>query len=389
MGRKQQPGLIQRNGLWHIDKCIKGHGRICESTGTHNLEEAEAYLTHRLEEIRQASVFGVRPRRYFADAAAEYLRRHEHKRSLERDAQDLEWLVAHIGEIPLDRVHDGSFDAVRKDARARHLSNGTLNRALSVGRRVLNLAATSWRDEHGLTWLVTAPVIGLVPDDLKRKPYPLDWEEQRLLFTELPDHLAEMALFSVNTGCREMEVARLLWQWEIKVPELSTSVFLIPADFGGRTPLSGVKNKQDRLVVLNSIAKSVIESQRGRHSKRVFTYSGRWGTSERQPVTRMYNTAWKYARANAAERYEKEIGSACPAGFRHVRVHDLKHTFGRRLRAAGVGFEDRQDLLGHKSARVTTEYSTPELAQLIEAANTVIKPSSRKSPAVTLLRRPA
>ena len=33
-----------------------------------------------------------------------------------------------------------------------------------------------------------------------------------------------------------------------------------------------------------------------------------------------------------------------------VRVHDLKHTFGRRLRAAGVSFEDRQDLLGHKSA---------------------------------------
>jgi hypothetical protein len=32
-----------------------------------------------------------------------------------------------------------------------------------------------------------------------------------------------------------------------------------------------------------------------------------------------------------------------------VRVHDLEHTFGRRLRAAGAGFEDRQDLLGHRS----------------------------------------
>ena len=35
-------------------------------------------------------------------------------------------------------------------------------------------------------------------------------------------------------------------------------------------------------------------------------------------------------------------------GFRRVRVHDLKHTFGRRLRAAGVSFEDRQDLLGQE-----------------------------------------
>jgi hypothetical protein len=32
-----------------------------------------------------------------------------------------------------------------------------------------------------------------------------------------------------------------------------------------------------------------------------------------------------------------------------VRVHDLKHTFGHRLRAVGVGFKDRKVLLGHKS----------------------------------------
>ena len=40
-----------------------------------------------------------------------------------------------------------------------------------------------------------------------------------------------------------------------------------------------------------------------------------------------------------------------------VRIHDLKHTFGRRLRAAQVSLEDRQDLLGHKSQRITTHYS--------------------------------
>jgi hypothetical protein len=34
----------------------------------------------------------------------------------------------------------------------------------------------------------------------------------------------------------------------------------------------------------------------------------------------------------------------CPKGFRNVRVHDLKHTFGRRLRAAGVPLETRRVL---------------------------------------------
>jgi DNA invertase Pin-like site-specific DNA recombinase len=32
-----------------------------------------------------------------------------------------------------------------------------------------------------------------------RQPYPLSWDEQVRLFRELPAHLAEMALFAVNT----------------------------------------------------------------------------------------------------------------------------------------------------------------------------------------------
>jgi hypothetical protein len=68
----------------------------------------------------------------------------------------------------------------------------------------------------------------------------------------------------------------------------------------------------------------------------------------------MLNSGWKKAR--------KKVGL-------DVRVHDLRHTFGRRLRAAGVSFEDRQDLLGHKSQRITTHYSAAELGNLMTAAN--------------------
>ena len=69
-----------------------------------------------------------------------------------------------------------------------------------------------------------------------------------------------------------------------------------------------------------------------------------------------------------------------------VRVHDLKHTFGRRLRAEGVSFEDRQDLLGHRSGRITTHYSSAELQNLYEATNKVC--SKKQSGVVlTLIRR--
>lgn len=60
-----------------------------------------------------------------------------------------------------------------------------------------------------------------------------------------------------------------------------------------------------------------------------------------------------------------------------------------RVRAAGVSFGDRQDLLGHKSGRITTHYSGAELANLISAAEKVCEDDSRKSPATTILRRKA
>jgi hypothetical protein len=51
---------------------------------------------------------------------------------------------------------------------------------------------------------------------------------QAVSFPELPDHLARLALFKSNTGTREDEVCGLRWDWE--VPELETSVFLVPGD---------------------------------------------------------------------------------------------------------------------------------------------------------------
>jgi integrase len=182
----------------------------------------------------------------------------------------------------------------------------------------------------------------MLPVKDARSPYPLSWAEQRVLLKTLPKHLAEMALFNVNTGCREQEVCQLRWDWEVDVPELGTSVFIVPAE--------RVKNREDRLVVLNRTARSVIEGARGRHPEFVFTYRGR-------PVGSMNNTAWKRARKEA--------------GLPGVRVHDLKHTYGRRLRAAGVPVETRKVLLGHKNGDITTHYSAPELEELIGAAEKV------------------
>jgi integrase len=132
--------------------------------------------------------------------------------------------------------------------------------------------------------------------------------------------------------------------------------------------------------VLNDVAKSVIEAQRGLHRVWVFPYRGRL-------LAKMNDSAWKRGRAQAAQQWRQDKGEPAHPGFAHLRVHDLKHTFGRRLRVAGVSFEDRQALLGHKSESVTTDYSAAEIAHLIAQANKVMLGNQRSSPTLTVLRR--
>jgi hypothetical protein len=130
-----------------------------------------------------------------------------------------------------------------------------------------------------MTWLETAPKIKLFPVTDARKPHSLSVEEQEVLFRELPDHLLRMASYKVNAGNREEEVCSLKWAWERKVPELGTSVFVIPGD--------RVKNAEDRLVVLNRIARSVVEEARGMHPKYVFVRQEKDGRG--MPLKKMWH----------------------------------------------------------------------------------------------------
>jgi integrase len=364
MGRKVSPGLVKRGKTWHIEKRILGY-RLRESSGTESLSEAENYLARRIEEIRQAKIYGVRPKRMFKDAATKYLLENQHKASIGDDSTHLTAVCRFIGELTLEQMHNGTLQPFIKARQSMGRKTKTINNALEVVRHILNLAASEWVDENGLTWLHSAPKIKLLPVHDARDPYPLSWDEQIRLFNELPEHLKPMAIFKVNTGCREQEVCQLKWKWEVRVPELNASVFIIPSHIvkqGQRKQL--VKNGCDRLVVLNDAAKAILEQVRGINQEYVFTYKG-------NPVTKMNNTAWRRARKIVQ--------------LPQVRVHDLKHTFGRRLRAAGVSREDRQDLLGHKSEHITTHYSAAELHNLIGAANKACD-RSRQGSGLTLLR---
>jgi len=80
-----------------------------------------------------------------------------------------------------------------------------------------------------------------------REPYPITWDEQNRLFPLLPPHLGRMVLFAVNTGLRDNNVCGLQWSWEVSVPEVRRSVFVIPAE--------AFKSKCAHVVILNDVGR--------------------------------------------------------------------------------------------------------------------------------------
>lgn len=354
MGHKRMPGLRFHRGKWHIQKSVRGFGTIRECTETASLEEAEQYLIRRLEQIRQQLVFGVRPARFFADAAAKYIKEDQTVRNVDT-ASWLQQAMPFIGGIELAKVHDETLKPFVMWCHQRGNKSKTIHNKLAVIRRVLNLAARKWRDPvTGLTWLDTPPLITMPSVNDARDPYPLDWREQGLLFPLLPKHLQPMALFMVHTGVRDVECCKLQWDQEHRIDGVDASIFV----------LTDTKNGDDRVVVCNSVAQRVIEAQRGKHDLWVFPYRDR-------AVVTMNNNGWQDGRRKAVAAYEEHLGRPAPDGFRTLHVHDLRHTFGRRLRAAGVSHETRQDLLGHRNGNMTTHYSAAELLELLKAVKLV------------------
>jgi integrase len=145
---------------------------------------------------------------------------------------------------------------------------------------------------------------------------------------------------------------------------------------------AATKNGEERVLVLNRIAQAILERQRGKHPEMVWTYEG-------EPLGDLNTTAWINGRARAAKRYKEVLGRECPNGFRTLHVHDWRHTFGRRLRAAGVSKETRSALLGHSDGGdMTTHYSAAEILELVNAVRKIEAPLG-SVPTLTVIRAQA
>src|SRR5271163_4916170 len=84
------------------------------------------------------------------------------------------------------------------------VSIASINRALYVVRRILNVAHQDWR------WLKWVPKIRMLKEPRRRGRF-LRREEADRLIEELPSHMKPIVEFALATGCRAGEILGLEW----------------------------------------------------------------------------------------------------------------------------------------------------------------------------------
>jgi len=378
---------LEKDGTRTINKVWKGE-RIFLRLGKVSQDEADSRLAEEIRIIEGEQYRRKNARPLFADCAALYLIESKHKRTAELLAHHITLLLPYIGTMEISHVHDATLEEFKDARRLDGVSPTTINRTLEVVRTVLNRAARAWRDDNGQPLLLTAAPLITMENENRRQPYPISWEDQDILLPELPVHLQTMALFAINTGLRDENICGLRWEWEVPIPEVKRSVFIVPED--------DYKTAVKHVLILNDAAWRIIEQQRSTKSKDkegskfVFTF-------EDHRVGTMNNSAWGKARIRAAMTLYTSSGKIIPKellqkgqrgtlitdelkkfmesvmpGFANLRIHDLRHTYSSRLRLAGVTQEDRNALMGHKSASIPEHYASADIGRLIKLSNLVL-----------------
>jgi integrase len=305
---------------------IRGESKALQiSTGTADRRKAQEFLDRLKAQRWETNKLGVKPRRTWAEAVLKFLEETTHKRSQSKDKGILLWLDPFLGDRTIDEIDRALIDRI-KLARTKVGSQSTANRYLAVIRSILRKARDEWE------WVEHIPKVSLFKEP-EGRTRSLSYEEFARLHSQLPDHLADMALFTVATGLRQANVAKLEWV-EVNLEQRHAWI-----------PAHKYKNGSPHSVPLNEIAMSVLQKQLGKHPTHAFTFRGK-------PVANVSTKAWWAA----LER----------AGIENFRWHDLRHTFATWHRQAGTPTHELQRLGGWKTLSMVERYAhiAPEGLQL-------------------------
>jgi len=233
------------------------------------------------------------------------------------------FLLGFFSDTPALRVTKALAEEFRRKRKEFNpqIKDASINRDLSVLRHILY-----WAVDEQL--LATNPLARLkMPKERRIRRQILSVAEELSLVGVAKDHLRDMIVIALDTGMRRGEITSQRWE------DIDFSQKIISVTHS-KTP-----GGESREIPLTARLYALLLERR-RPDGAVIEFDG-------QPI-RIVKTTWRTALKNAK--------------IRHVRFHDLRHTFATRLMEAGVLQEVRMALMGHSpAAKIHAVYSHIEL----------------------------
>lgn len=322
--------LFKRGNTWWAYLYRDGI-RYQQSTGTANRKRAEKIEEKLKQELhaRQFQVVESDPNLRFDELAARFLAsgsaRPHHR-------YHLGFLLPFFGDFPVRRITKALAGEFRQ-ARQQHnpaIKDATVNRDLSVLRHILYWAV----DEQ----IIPANPLARLTMARERRSHRqvLSIDEEERLLGSAKDHLRAMILIALDTGMRRGEITSQRWE-DI---DFAHKVLFVTHS---KTP----EGESREIPLTTRLYEYLVESRKA--DGLVIDFRGR-------PV-RIVKRSWKTALRNGK--------------IRHIRFHDLRHTFNTRLMEAGVLREIRMTLMGHSQgslpSKVHSDYTHIELPVKREA----------------------
>lgn len=250
--------------------------------------------------------------------------------------RDLGKLLAHCGDMELDRLTRHHVQDWLVAEHASGLAASSLARALSAVRSFLHTAVAAG-------WCSVNAAAGIrAPKQGKRLPRTLPPEQTELLLSATPDgqEARDIALLAVMYGCG------------LRVSE-AVGLDIVDVDSeGGELRVLGKGNKE-RIVPMPDgtvrLLREYLRRRQARPSEEAVFVNRRGSRLSVRSVQRMLK---KRALATGADV--------------SVTPHRLRHSFATHLLAGGMDLRAIQELLGHSSLSTTERYTHLDINKLTE-----------------------
>ncbi|ACI20993.1 tyrosine-type recombinase/integrase [Thermodesulfovibrio yellowstonii] len=328
-------GLYKRGNIWWFSVTIKGKQFRFSTKTTDRKKATEIYAKALLEldnptkDVENQISFGE----FFEN---QYLPFSERQASHQSKKYYFKVIPEWFKKIPINQITTRDIELLQGDL-LKGRTPASVNRIIATIKHSLRKA---------YEWELTEE------ETLKRvqRVKPLKGEVQRLRFLSLEEchklievaepHLKPIIITALNTGMRKGEILSLTWsQIDLK---------------HGFIHLEKTKNGERRDIPMNDTLKILFRDLiKNRRLDSDYVFLNPETGKRLTDIKRSFRTACKRA------------------GITDFRFHDLRHTFASHLIMNGVDLKTVQELLGHKTIKMTLKYSHLSKAHKEKAVNTL------------------